>query len=106
MKIINNNKKIIFTGYVKDVRPYYAISNVFVFPSYREGLPNVLLQSGSMNIPAIASDIIGNNEIIKHNFNGILIKHKDIVSLKAAMLKVYMDKNYLNKLRKIVEILF
>lgn len=38
---ISNNKAIISVGFQTDVRPFLAISNVFVFPSYREGFPNV-----------------------------------------------------------------
>jgi len=50
-------------GYKNDVRPYFAISNVLVFPSYREGFPNVVMQSGSMGVPSIVSNINGCNEI-------------------------------------------
>ena len=64
LKEIENNKSIISAGYQDDVRPYFAISDALVFPSYREGFPNVVLQAGAMQLPAIVSDINGCNEII------------------------------------------
>ena len=45
-KLIEDNKQIVYLGYKKDVRPYFAVSNVLVFPSYREGFPNVVMQAG------------------------------------------------------------
>ena len=44
-------------GFQKDVRPYFAAADVLVFPSYREGLPNVPLQAGAMECALIVSDI-------------------------------------------------
>src|SRR5690606_35400329 len=61
---IENDKNILAVGFQSDVRPYLAISNALVFPSYREGFPNVVMQAGAMGLPAIVSDINGCNEII------------------------------------------
>ncbi len=94
---IKNNKAIITTGWVEDVRPYLSISDVFVFPSYREGMPNVVLQAGAMGLPQIVTDINGSNEIITHNKNGIIIPVKDKEALYEAMLKL-KDKNLRKKL--------
>lgn len=76
---IENNANIISLGFQKDVRPYFAISDTFVFPSYREGFPNVLLQAGAMGLFSIVTDINGSNEIIKNGVNGqiISVKNKD-----------------------------
>lgn len=77
--MIENNANIISVGFQKDVRPYFAISDTFVFPSYREGFPNVLLQAGAMGLFSIVTDINGSNEIIKNGVNGqiISVKNKD-----------------------------
>jgi glycosyltransferase involved in cell wall biosynthesis len=61
---IQENEKIYTTGYQEDVRPYFAITNALAFPSYREGFPNVVMQAGAMNLPAIVTNINGCNEII------------------------------------------
>ena len=71
LESIKNNIGIISTGYQKDVRPYFAIANALVFPSYREGFPNVVMQAGAMGLPSIVTDINGCNEIIQAKKNGL-----------------------------------
>lgn len=95
---IRNNGKIISVGYQKDVRLFFALSNVLVFPSYREGFPNVVMQAGAMGLPAIVSDINGCNEIIKNNENGIIIPVKDTTAIFDAMQKIISDKELRTKL--------
>ena len=84
-KEIETNPSIIWTGFQSDVRPFFAISDLFVFPSYREGFPNVVMQAGSMSIPSIVSDINGCNEIIEEGKNGVIVPVKDVKSLQRAM---------------------
>ena len=91
-KAIESNSNIIHTGYQEDVRPFLALSNVLVFPSYREGFPNVVLQGGAMGLPSIVSNINGCNEIIKDHHNGILIPVKDQQATYNAMLELVENK--------------
>ena len=88
---INNNSNIISVGYQSDVRKYYAISNALVFPSYREGFPNVVLQAGAMQLPSIVTNINGSNEIIEHNKNGLIIPVQNSDAIFAAMLSMMND---------------
>lgn len=83
---IQNNPNIISVGFQKDVRPYFAISDVFVFPSYREGFPNVLLQAGAMGKFSIVTDINGSNEIIENQINGTIIPVRNEIALKLEMM--------------------
>lgn len=85
MNEIQTNPSIISAGYQNDVRPYFAISNALVFPSYREGFPNVVMQAGAMNLPSIVSNINGCNEIIIEGENGTIIPVKDQNALLNAM---------------------
>lgn len=97
--LIENNENIISVGYQNDVRPYFSISNCLVFPSYREGFPNVVMQAGAMRLPCIVTDINGCNEIIENNINGLLIKVKCIDAIYIAMKKIISEKPLLEKLR-------
>ncbi|MDC0086565.1 glycosyltransferase family 4 protein [Polaribacter sp.] len=97
--LINNNDKIISVGYQNDVRLYFSISNCLVFPSYREGFPNVVMQAGAMKLPSIVSDINGCNEIIENNINGLVIKVKSVDAIYNAMINLTSDKPLFNKLR-------
>tara|TARA_B100000780_G_scaffold211004_1_gene150904 strand:+ start:2807 stop:3991 length:1185 start_codon:yes stop_codon:yes gene_type:complete len=90
---INNNKNIISVGFKSDVRPYFSISNVLVFPSYREGFPNVVLQAGAMGLPCIVTDINGCNEIIEEGKNGWIIPVKDENAILNSMRNCILDRN-------------
>lgn len=89
IELINQNKNIIYPGRAEDIRPILNLSDCFVFPSYREGFPGVLMQAGAMGVPIIASDIGGNNELIKNNLNGLLFEVKNIGQLQNTMKIVY-----------------
>lgn len=84
-KLIHHHPAINFEGYQSDIRPFLAASDVFVFPSYREGFPNVVMQAGAMGVPAIVTDINGCNEIIVQDKNGVIIPPKDEEALLFAM---------------------
>lgn len=97
--LIENTNNIISVGFQRDVRPYLAISDVLVFPSYREGFPNVVMQAGAMELPSIVTDINGSNEIIINNENGIVVPVKNVLLLQNAMEKIYKDVNFRTKLK-------
>jgi glycosyltransferase involved in cell wall biosynthesis len=92
-EILNNNQNIIEVGFQNDVRPFFALSDCLVFPSYREGFPNVVMQAGAMDLPSIVSNINGCNEIIKDDINGIIVPLKDKETLYDAMYKILHADN-------------
>jgi len=100
LRRIDDNERIISVGFQKDVRPYFAISNVLVFPSYREGFPNVVMQAGAMELPAIVSDINGCNEIIIEGKNGIIIPVKNVEAVKDAMEMMLTNKELYLKMKR------
>ena len=99
LEILNKNKQIIEVGFQRDIRPYLAISKVLVFPSYREGFPNVVMQAGAMGLPVIASDINGCNEIITNGENGILIPKKNTNKIELALLMFKNNERLYEKLK-------
>lgn len=99
-ELIDSNHEIITTGYQTDVRGYFALSDALVFPSYREGFPNVVLQAGAMELPAIVSDINGCNEIIESNVNGFIVPVKDTIALHKSMEQLMSDKDEFLQLKK------
>jgi glycosyltransferase involved in cell wall biosynthesis len=77
IKEIESNNNIINIGLQSDVRPYFAIADILVFPSHREGFPNVVMEAGAMGLPSIVTNINGCNEIIKEEVNGWIIPVND-----------------------------
>lgn len=97
---IKINQHIITTGFQQDVRPYFTISDALVFPSYREGFPNVVLQAGAMDLPAIVTDINGCNEIIENGHNGIIIPLKNSGILQKKMGELLYNSSLYSSLKK------
>ena len=71
---------------------YYAAADCFVFPSYREGFPNTVLEAGAMGLPSIVTDINGSREIIIPRRNGVIIPPRDASALFQAMLDMMRDR--------------
>lgn len=99
LSAIESNPNIISVGFQKDVRPYFAISDALVFPSYREGFPNVVMQAGAMGLPSIVSNINGCNEIVIEGKNGLIVPVKDSEALRITMQRLIEDSILLNKLQ-------
>lgn len=74
-----------------DLLAYYAAADCFVFPSYREGFPNTVMEAGAMGLPSIVTDINGSREIIIQGENGVIIPPKDEQALYDAMLRMMTD---------------
>ena len=71
-KEITHNNSIIHIYWSGRVEYYMSLADFFVFPSYREGFPTVLLEAGAMKLPIICSNIGGNIDIVKHKETGLL----------------------------------
>lgn len=72
-------------GFLDDIRPALSLCDVLVLPSYREGFPNVVLQAGAMQRPAIVTDVNGSNEIVVNHVNGWVVPVRDATALRQAM---------------------
>ncbi len=68
---------VFLLGEKSDVRPYLQSSDIFILPSKREGLSNALLEALACGLPAIATDVGGNRELIEDGVNGLLIPSND-----------------------------
>lgn len=97
--ILIQNKQITHIKFQQDIRPFLSITNLFVLPSYREGLPNVLIEAGSYGIPLLAANINGCNEVIIHEKNGLLIEPKNEQDLQNGIEKFLMDKDFYQKMK-------
>lgn len=107
-EIIANTPAIHAVGpkYDDDLLAYYAAADCFVFPSYREGFPNTVLEAGAMDLASIVTDINGSRDIIVEGLNGTIIPSKDEDALFLSMEKMMVDevwrKNMSAESRKVV----
>ena len=95
---IEVNPNIVCTGQQPDVRPFYEQADAFVFPSYREGFPNTVMEAGAMELPCIVTDINGSNEIIIPDKNGVIVQPRDSYALYEAMKRFIDHPGFVQKL--------
>ena len=92
--------------YGDELLAYYAASDCFVFPSYREGFPNTVMEAGAMGLPSIVTDINGSREIIMDGKNGVIIPSKDVEALYHAMEEMITNsdktKEYADNAREMI----
>ncbi len=73
---------IIAVGEVEEVAPYYALMHALVFPSYREGFPNVPLEAAAMGVPTVGFQATGTRDVVVDGTTGFLAKVGDTDALR------------------------
>jgi len=86
--------RVVFLGEKKrdDVMKILPEFDLFVNPSYSEGLPTSVLEAGLYGLPVIATDVGGTSDVIVNKKTGLLIKEKDVEGLTKAIEKMVCDK--------------
>jgi glycosyltransferase involved in cell wall biosynthesis len=84
---IREDPRIHLIGQVNDTRPYYAAMDVLVLPTYREGLPYVLLEASSMELPIVATRVTGCVDAVADGQTGTLVPARDADALANAIEK-------------------
>jgi glycosyltransferase involved in cell wall biosynthesis len=69
----------------------YALMDLFVLPSHREGFPRAPMEASAMGAPCIVTDIRGCREAVQPGRNGLLVPLGDVAALAAAMLHLLDD---------------
>lgn len=95
---IKNNASIIHVAWTDRVEYYLRLSDIFVFPSHREGFPNVLLQAGAMQLPIICTNIMGNVDIVRDNETGLTFKCQDENELKDKIILALNEPGHIKKM--------
>jgi glycosyltransferase involved in cell wall biosynthesis len=80
-----------FTGMQQEMPELYALMDLFVLPSHREGFPRSPMEASAMGVPSVVTDIRGCREAVEHNRNGLLVPLKDVQALAQAMIELLMD---------------
>lgn len=75
IKKLNLERNVKLLGFRKDIYEIYKMSDIFIFPSKREGLSVALMEAICCNLPIICSNIRGNNDLIEDGKNGFLIEN-------------------------------
>jgi len=76
-KKLNLEDKIIFAGYIKDAFLYASIYDIATLVSQIEGFPNSIVEYLAVGKAVVVTNVGGNSEIIKDNYNGFLVPFND-----------------------------
>lgn len=91
------SEEIIFLGSVDNTADYLSASEVFVLPSFSEGLSIALMEAMFMGLGCIVTDVGSNPDLVKTGHNGIVIKPQDKEGLKNAIIFYFNNKNLIKE---------
>lgn len=104
---IKSNVGILHISWTNDVEYFMNLANTFVFPSHREGFPNVLLQAAAMNLPIICSRIIGNIDIVNNGETGLIFETGNEQQMKNLILYAVKQKEKMKEMAvKLKDVIF
>jgi glycosyltransferase involved in cell wall biosynthesis len=92
--------RVRFLGYQRDPRPFYEALDLFALSSLREGLPNVLLEAMSMEVPVVATRVGGVTQLVNDGDNGLVIAPDSPVELSKALQQLIRDDALQARFRK------
>lgn len=97
-RLLETHSRVIFAGAVPDTVPYYAMADVVILPSHREGLPIAVLEAQAAGKPVIGASATGIVDVVANGETGLLFPVGDVPALAEAMGRVIADKDLASKL--------
>lgn len=92
--------RIFFLGYRNDISTFYSMADIFVFSSFREGLPRVTMEAMSYGLPCVVSKIRGNIDLIDNGQGGFLCKTKDFKGIANKIKYISQNKKIYDSMSK------
>ncbi|MGH9760478.1 MAG: glycosyltransferase, partial [Blastocatellia bacterium] len=83
--------RVVLTGQLDDLKPYYLVSDIMVLPSHSEGSPNVLLEAMAAGLPVVATRVGGIPEIVAHDGSALLVDPHRPDKMAASMAMLLAD---------------
>lgn len=97
LKVIAENlgieNKVKFLGFRDDINEICLASDIFVFPSFQEGLPVSVMEAMSAGLPIICSSIRGNNDLIENGVGGYTINPEDVDGFASSIEQIISNRD-------------
>lgn len=97
---LRNSSTVIVVGEVSDVAPYYSIMRLLLLPTYREGLPNVVLEAASSGVPAVTTTATGAIDSVTHGKTGAIVPLGDEVAFVREVQRLLSSRTVLDRMSR------
>ncbi len=94
------DEAVIMPGYYSPIENIYGVCDVLCVPSLMEGLGMVVLEAMYFNVPVVASNVGGIQEIIENRINGLLVEPRDARGLADAVISIWENKDLAEKFKE------
>jgi glycosyltransferase involved in cell wall biosynthesis len=88
LKAWNKENVVEWWGHSDDIAKVFQMAHVVCLPSYREGLPKVLIEAAACGKPIVTTDVPGCREVVRDGNNGLLVPVRDSRALASALLRL------------------
>lgn len=88
---LEEDPRVLMFGFTRDPAPFYAMMDVLVLPTYREGFPNVPLEAAAMGLPVLATKVVGCVDAVEDGVTGTLVPARDAEALGVALGRYLQD---------------
>jgi glycosyltransferase involved in cell wall biosynthesis len=88
--------RIVFLDEISDIESFFAKISIYVSTSRWEGLPTAVLEAFVSKVPVVATDVVGNSDLVKHLETGILTKTEDSKSVAAGIDYAFQNPDLMN----------
>jgi glycosyltransferase involved in cell wall biosynthesis len=95
---LKKSENIILTGFTNQIEKYLSITDLFVFPSTKEGMPVCIMEALAMGVPVLTTNTRGCNELVTDQFNGLLTNaDPNVNEIIEKILLLVSNRGLLNK---------
>lgn len=99
-EFMKTQSSIHYMGHQENIRHILSQSNIFVLPSYREGLPRTSMEAASMGLPIVTTDVVGCRETVEDGVSGFIVPPQNGVALAKAIEKLLLNPSLRTKMGK------
>ncbi|MCP4970627.1 MAG: glycosyltransferase family 4 protein [Arcobacter sp.] len=100
IKMIKKDAFVNIYGFSNNISKVFSDSNIVILPSYREGLPKVLVEAAACGRSVVTTNVPGCRDAIEPNKTGLLCKVRDFKSLAQMIEKLILDNDLRNSMGK------
>ena len=100
VKNLGLDNQVIFTGFRHDIPQVLDVCDVFVSASLKEGMPYTLIEAQAAGVPVVATNVIGNRDVVLDQETGLLVQAEDSEEMAKGIIRMIEEREYALELAK------